>query len=60
MSTVPTQQCIMRGSPPLKVEVPQYTQELLNAATEAKRISHDPEIPGYTRMIDLKKALEES
>lgn len=60
MSTVPTQRCIMRGGLPLKVEVPQYTQELLNAAAEAKRISHDPEIPGYTSMTDLKKALEES
>ncbi len=53
-------QCVMRGGLPFKVEVPQYTQELLNAATEAKRISHEPEVPGYTSMDDLKKALEES
>ena len=52
-------QCIMRGGLPFKVEIPQYSQELLNAANEAKQISRDPNIPGYTNMDDLKKALEE-
>ncbi len=51
-------QCIMRGGLPFKVEVPQYSKELLSAADEAKRISRDPDVPGYTSMEDLKKALE--
>ena len=42
----------------IKVEVPQYSNELLGAADEAKRISRDPDVPGYTSMEDLKKALE--
>lgn len=51
-------QCIMRGGLPFKVEVPQYSKELLSAADEAKRISRDPDVPGYTSVEDLKKALE--
>lgn len=51
-------QCILRGGLPFKVEVPQYSKELLSAADEAKRISCDPDVPGYTSMEDLKKALE--
>lgn len=51
-------QCIMRGGLPFKVEVPQYSKELLSAADEAKRISRDPDVPGYTSMEDLKKALD--
>ena len=51
-------QCILRGGLPFKVEVPQYSNELLSAADEAKRISRDPDVPGYTSMEDLKKALE--
>ncbi len=51
-------QCILRGGLPFKVEVPQYSKELLSAADEAKRISREPDVPGYTSMEDLKKALE--
>ncbi len=51
-------QCILRGGLPFKVEVPQYSKELLDAANEAKCISRDPDVPGYTSMEDLKKALE--
>lgn len=36
-----------------------YTQEVLDAIAEAKGISHDPSVPGYTNMGDLKRALEE-
>lgn len=52
-------QCIMRGGLPFTVEVPQYSRKLLDAAAEAKRISRDPDVPGYTSMDDLRKALEE-
>ena len=30
-----------------------------DAMVEAKRISSDPNVPGYTNMEDLKKALDE-
>ena len=51
-------QCIMRHGLPFKVEVPQYSKELLDAAEEAKCMSRDRDVPGYTSMEDLKKALE--
>ena len=52
-------QCILRGGIPFTIEVPQYNQKVLDAASEARRISRDPDTPGYTSMDDLKKALEE-
>lgn len=52
-------QCILRGGLPFAVEMPQYPQRLLGAAEEARRISRDPDTPGYTSMEDLRKALEE-
>lgn len=52
-------QCILRGGLPFAVEVPRYSQEVMDAMAEALRISRDPEVPGYTNMDDLRKALEE-
>lgn len=52
-------QCVLRGGLPFKVEVPHYSQEVLDAMAEATRISRDPSVPGYTNMEDLKRALEE-
>lgn len=51
-------QCILRGGLPFKVKVPQYSQKVFDAANEARRISRDPDVPGYDSMADLKKALE--
>ncbi len=51
-------QCIMRGGLPFAVEVPQYNQSVLDAMAEARKISRDPNVPGYTSMEDLKAALE--
>ena len=42
-----------------KAEVPQYSDKLLDAANEARRISRDSSIKGYKTMDDLKKALED-
>ena len=52
-------QCILHGGIPFNIELPQYNQKTLEAMAEAKRISHDPNIKGYTNMEELKKALEE-
>ena len=51
-------QCILRGGLPFSVELPKYNQETLDAMTEARRISRDPDIKCYTNMADLKAALE--
>lgn len=51
-------QCIMRHGLPFKVEIPQCSKELFDAADEAKLISRNSAVPGYTSMEDLKKALE--
>lgn len=51
-------QCILRGGLPFSVELPRYSQATLDAMDEARRISRDPDVKGYTSMEDLKKALE--
>lgn len=52
-------QCVLRGGLPFAVEMPQYAQKTLDAMAEARRISSDPTVKGYTSMDDLKAALEE-
>ena len=51
-------QCVLRGGLPFTVEVPQYRKQTLDAMAEARRISRDPDIKGYTSMEELKAALE--
>lgn len=52
-------QCVLRGGLPFSVELPKYNQETLNAMEEARRISHDPNVPSYASVKDLFKALDE-
>ena len=49
-------QCVMRGGLPFAVEIPQYKVEVLEAMEEAKKISRDPNVKGYT---DLKEMFED-
>ena len=51
-------QCVLRGGLPFSVEVPGYSEQTLNAMAEAKRISRDPDVKGYTSMEELKAALD--
>ena len=51
-------QCVLRGGLPFSVEMPRYSQKTLEAMTEAKRISSDPSVRGYTDMDQLKAALD--
>ena len=51
-------QCILRGGLPFSVELPRYNRETLEAMAEARRISTDPNVKGYSNMADLKAALE--
>lgn len=52
-------QCVLRGGLPFNIEMPRYNQRTLDAMDEAKRISRDPDVKGYTDMDELRKALEE-
>ena len=52
-------QCVLRGGIPFSIELPRYNQATLDAREEARRISRDPSVKGYTSMEELKKALEE-
>ena len=52
-------QCVLRGGLPFNVEMPRYSQRMLDAMDEARRISRDPDIKGYASMDELMKALEE-
>ena len=52
-------QCVLRGGLPFAVEVPQYSDKTLNAMAEARRISRDPDVKGYSTMDELKAALDD-
>lgn len=52
-------QCVMRGGIPFSVEMPKYNANTLNAMEEARRISRDPDVKGYSSMAELKKALDD-
>ena len=51
-------QCILRGGLPFNVEVPGYNQETLDAMAEARAISRDKNVKGYSDLEYLKKALD--
>jgi len=51
-------QCVLRGGIPFTVEVPQYSQRTLEAMEEARRISRDSDIKGYTSKKALKESLD--
>ena len=50
-------QCVMRDGLPFSVEMPRYSQKTLDAMDEARCISRDSSVKGYTDMEDLQKAL---
>ncbi len=52
-------QCVLRGGLPFAVEIPKYSDKTLNAMAEARCISRDPDIKGYTSMEELKAALDD-
>ncbi len=52
-------QCVLRGGLPFSVEMPNYNKATLDAMDEAKRISRDSNVKGYSSMEELKKALED-
>ena len=52
-------QCVLRGGLPFTVEMASYSQHTLDAMDEARRISRDPDVKGYTSMDELRKSFEE-
>ena len=52
-------QCLLRGGLPFSVEVPKYNEETLAAMEDAKRISRNTDIQGYSIINELFKALDE-
>jgi DNA-damage-inducible protein J len=52
-------QCILRGGIPFSIEVPNYNKETIQAMIEAKKISSDPNVKGYSSIDELKKALDD-
>ncbi len=52
-------QCILNNGLPFNVELPKYNLETLKAMAEAKMISRDPNIKGYTNLDELFADLEQ-
>ena len=51
-------QCLLRDGLPFAVEVPKYNGKTLKAMEEARLISKDPNVKGYTSMEKIKEALD--
>lgn len=51
-------QCVLRGGLPFSVELPNYRQEVFEAMEEAKRISRDPNVKGYTNLKEMFEELD--
>ena len=47
-------QCVLRGGLPFNVKLPRYSPCALDAIDEARRISRDPDVKGYTSMDELQ------
>lgn len=52
-------QCVLRGGLPFNIEMPNYNKETIQAMMEAKKISSDPSIKGYSSVEEALKALKE-
>ncbi len=52
-------QCVLKGGLPFMVELPKYKPEVLEAMEEAKRVSKDSNVKGYTDLSELFKELDE-
>ncbi len=52
-------QCVLKNGLPFDVSIPSYNETTLAAMEEARQISRDPSIKGYSNMQDLMSALDE-
>ena len=51
-------QVVLRGGIPFDVRYPEYKPEVIEAMEEAKRISRDPNVKGYTDLEELFEELD--
>ena len=51
-------QCLLHNGLPFEVKKSQYNRQTMEAMAEALRIENDDNVPGYTDMESLKRALE--
>jgi len=51
-------QVILQNGIPFEVKYPEYKSEVIEAMEEAKRISKDPNIKGYTNIEELFEELD--
>ncbi len=51
-------QVILQRGLPFEVKYPEYKAEVLEAMEEAKRISRDPNVKGFTNIDDLFEDLD--
>ena len=51
-------QVILQRGLPFEVKYPEYKAEVLEAMEEAKRISRDPNVKGFTNLDDLFEDLD--
>lgn len=52
-------QCVLRGGLPFNIEMPNYNKETIEAMMEAKKISSDPSVKGYSSVEEALDALKE-
>lgn len=50
-------QVVLRGGIPFEVRYPEFKPEVVEAMEEAKRISRDPNVQGYTDIDELFEEL---
>ena len=51
-------QCLLHNGLPFEVKKSQHNRQTMEAMAEALRIENDDNVPGYTDMERLKRALE--
>ena len=52
-------QCVLRGGIPFAVELPRYSDDVLEAMGEARRLSRDPSAKRYQSFREALEDLEE-
>lgn len=51
-------QVVLRGGIPFEVRYPEYKPEVIEAMEEARKISRDPNVKGYTDIQELFEELD--
>lgn len=57
--TMFSQQCVLRNGLPFAVEIPRYSQEVIEAMLEAKALSRDPSAKRYQSFSDALEDIDD-